>query len=594
MNGDAYLRQYHFYSAMPPVPRWAAYVLLSVACWFAATHFAHVFSEAINWDEFALMARADRTLRFGEVLGDGRPGLVTLLLTVFVRDCADSIRSVLQARLFWQLVTLAYLAGVYCLVRQWHRSSGSADSGHPAGLLAVALLAFLPAFVTWSVQVRTDQAGLALATWGGFFLLLPGAGTAAVSGVLLGSAVLCTQKALYVAGLCAVLHLGALVECGRRTPSAARALAVDAARRAAVVAAAAVALVAIYLALVPEASRLVTSSGVASTMGAMNWTRASQGYRIYTVHAYRLVVHWGLLLVLCAWTARTVLRRSMRNYVPVATAWAVLLAGLAVARFHGSSFPYFIMTAGLFPAVALALTVEGPLTAAGRSAWAVLVSLVVLSAAQGAPESLEMLARTQTEQRETLRIVLDSALRQRRGYQVEGALFCARDPGPMPIMFSQDIWRRFKASPRAAENAARFVADLRERQVAYVVDSYRLRQLPPSILDFFGSHYVWYRHSLFVAGFRVQLNGNSQVVDVIVPGRYRWDESLVTPGAGVRVGPFDVPPGGTVALAARPYEVTSPDVAIGTLILADVPRSDEPGLPGFYLSRQIYQLGGWR
>ena len=144
-------------AAIGPMPRWAIAVVMMVGAWFLATHLLHAFTEAINWDEFALLERADRKLRLGDFAGGGRPGLVTTALMPFVSDCIDSVRSVVHARLLWQLMTLAYLVGVYFLVRRWFVHAGRTHEGQMQGLLAVALLAFLPAFVTWSVQVRTDQ-----------------------------------------------------------------------------------------------------------------------------------------------------------------------------------------------------------------------------------------------------------------------------------------------------------------------------------------------------------------------------------------------------------------------------------------------------
>ena len=112
-----------------------------------------IYTESINWDEFALLARAERTVRLGEVVGGGRPGLATLLLIPFVRNCTDSVIAVVHARIAWQVFTLGYLAGVFVLVRRWFVYSRNGSSGTSQATLAVVLLAFLPAFVTWSVQV---------------------------------------------------------------------------------------------------------------------------------------------------------------------------------------------------------------------------------------------------------------------------------------------------------------------------------------------------------------------------------------------------------------------------------------------------------
>lgn len=580
---------------LPRMPWWVRVVLLLVAGWFVGTQFLHVFREAINWDEFALLERADRTLRLGQVIGGGRPGLVPLVLTVFVRDCVDSVQAVVNARLAWMCLTLAYLVGVYALVRRWFTHCGRVGDGRAAAPLAVVLLAFLPAFVTWSVQVRTDQAALATAIWGSVMLLSTSLPGAAVAGVLWGIAVLCTQKAIYVIALGTILFITASATRILPRHELSRVETVLVVRRMLLVTLAAAATVGLYLWLVPEAASLASTRGVTSAIATMEWTRKAQGYRIYVVHATRLVVHWAALVVLAAWSARVARKRDSGALPVLGAAWGTLLLGLAVVRFHGSSFPYFIMTAGLFPAIALALPADRILARAGRSGWPLLAALVAMAAMQSARESVEMLADTQSEQRATLRMVLASGLRTRRGYQVEGALLCSRDPDPLPTLFSQDIWRRFVDSPVAAQNAADFIAHLRSAPVAYVVESYRLRQFPETIRQFFAAHYVWHARSLFVAGYRLTGLSDTVEVDVIVPGRYRWDAASDVAPTSILVDASPVAPSSEVELSVGIHRISTTGApAFGSLILGDVPRSDEAGFAGFYLTRQIVQLGGWR
>lgn len=573
------------------VPRWAAFALLAVAAWFVVPHLVHVFTEAINWDEFALLARADRSARFGEVVGGGRPGLVSVLLIPFVLDCVDSVRSVVNARVLWQFITLAYLAGVYCLVRRWFARVDRPADGRVQGLLAVALLAFLPAFVTWSVQVRTDQVALAAATWGGVALLSAGLPSAAVAGLLFAIALLATQKAVYVIALCALIYATATtarylgLQGGWRA-----ALRGDLLRLAAIVVAA-VLVVTLYLQFVPQAARLVGGAGVGSGLEVMDWVRKRQGYRSYTVHADRLVVHWALFAMLMAWTLRTALRRDRFEMLVVATSWLVLALGLAVVRFHGSSFPYFLMTAGLFPAVGLALAAGGPLRLAGRLEWPVVVALVALAGAQSAREALEMTADSQATQRETMRLIRESGLRERRGYNVEGALFCARDPDPMPTLFSQGIWQKFRNNPPAA---AAFIQEFRDRPIAYIVESYRMNQFPAEIRTFFGEHYVWHEQGLLVAGVDVRGPGDIEA-DIIVDGEYRWVPGPQDPDAWLQVDSRSLRPFETVRLHVGPHEIVAGEgTAGGRLILADLPPPRHDAYQAFYNSRQIVQLGGRR
>ena len=581
-----------FKSLQDPMPRWFIATLIAVGTWFIGTHLVHAFTESVNWDEFALLARADRTLHMGMVAGGGRPGLVSVLLTIFVKDCVDSVRAVVHARLLWQVITLLYLGGVYCLVRRWFVHAGRPDDGRVQGLMAVALLAFLPAFVTWSVQVRTDQVALAASVWGGALLLSTSRRQAALAGLLFGVALLSTQKGLYTIGLSGLLYATASVpRLWPKSPSTNPEFRAIVGRLALVVVTL-VAVLAIYLLLVPTAGRLASGAGVASTIATMDWYRDSQGYRIYTVHASRLVVHWVLFAALLFWTLRTAIRRTQGEYLPIFTSWLVLLLGIVVAVIHGSRFPYFVMTAGLFPAIGLALAVGGPSALAGRMRWPVTAALLVLCALQSSQESIEMLGDTQHEQRDTMRLIRESGLRNRRGYNVEGALFCAGDPDPMPSMFSQQIWRRFKDSPQEED---KFIEEFRSRPIAYFVESYRMNQFPPAIREFIDEHYVWYQHGLFVAGFPVGPARGRFDADVIVAGNYRWVPSRPQDVGAIKVGLTEVAPFESIYLDIGGYPVESlTQASIGSLMLADLPAPSRGTFEGFYLNRQIFQLGGRR
>ena len=313
------------------------------------------------------------------------------------------------------------------------------------------------------------------------------------------------------------------------------------------------------------------------------------------MHADRLIVHWVLFAVLVTWSLHAAWRRKTSDSMLLASCWLALLLGLVVIRFHGSSYPYFIMTAGLFPAVALSMATWRPLARAGRMAWPIVVSLVVLAAFQSAAESVEMLADTQLEQRETMRLVYDSKLRDRRGYQVEGALFCAHDPNPLRVMFSQEIWRRFHASPQASQATTDFIAELRNRPVAYFVESYRMNQFSPEIRMFFAEHYVWYARSLFVAGFNVERAGAAGNVDVIVPGAYRWVPDPENPDASIEVAATLMHPLSVIELDTGKHNVAVRRAGTkGSLLPADLPLVTRDAYPAFYLSRQIMQLGGSR
>ncbi len=571
-------------------PGWALVAFLGVGAWFLLTHYLHIFTEVINWDEFAILERADRTLRFGKVIGDSRPGLITILLTPFVEGCIDATRSVVKARIFWQILTFLYLAGVFFLVRRWFVHAGRPREGIAQGLLAVALLAFLPAFVVWSVQVRTDQAALAAAVWGGALLLSTSFWRAAAAGMLFAVGLLCTQKGIYAIALVGLLFATATGARILMRPSDRRLELRLAGKRLAVAALATISVILLYTALVPDVTQVASKGLVMSQLETMRFSRASQGYRIYTVHATRLVVHWVLFAILVAWTLRVLWNRDKEELPLLATCWLSLALGLAVIVVHGSSFPYFVMTAGLFPAVALAMAAGRPIALAGRSAWPIVVAFVLFAAMQGARESVQMFDDTQWEQRETLRLIYDSPLKHRRGYHVEGALLCMRDPAPLPVMFSPGIYQRFYSSPQAMQNRADWIEEFRSRPIAYIVESYRLRQFPAEIRDFWSKHYVWYARSLYIAGYNI---AGPREVDIIVPGRYRWDADPTSAAAALQLGNTLVQPGAEIELAvgSLPAHAVGED-AKGQLILADLPIPSRDSYPFFYLRRQIDQLGG--
>jgi hypothetical protein len=99
-----------------------------------AARVAAAFTANVNWDEFALLHLADASHVSGVLQTGGRPGLA--VLAVWIAQLAPAARG------------------------RWRDAA-----------LGVALLALLPAFLESSLQVRTDQIGLAGGAWGGAALL---------------------------------------------------------------------------------------------------------------------------------------------------------------------------------------------------------------------------------------------------------------------------------------------------------------------------------------------------------------------------------------------------------------------------------------
>lgn len=549
-----------------------------------------IFTESINWDEFALLYRVERSLRAGHLFGGGRPGLVSLVLMPLVRDCVDSVTTAVRARVFWQFITLAYLLGVFALVRSWFRFSGRPERGVLEGLTAVALLAFLPAFVAWSVQVRTDQAALAAATLGGAFLLSDRRAHALVAGTLFGIAVLCTQKGAYVIGLAGALWLSATIARAHALPSEQRKS--EILRRlyqSTLVAGSGMTTIFAYLALTPADISFASERAISSNWNTMLRVREIVGFRAYATAAKQALVHGLLLLGLLIAGLRAAMHRRWLDGHLLVTCWLVLLLGCLVALVHGSSWAYFIMTLGLFVAVALGLSVGHLAQALGRSRPLVLGLLLVALVLGSVQTTAEMLQGHQSNQRESLGWIRSSGLRAHRGYQVDGALVCMADPDPIRPMS-----HRLNMGPLSPEETSAFVNEFRSKQVAYVIDLGSLGYFPSEVLEFWSAHYLWHFGAVWVAGFSVSDGPHPQSVDVIAPGRYRWLPMPPHRDAQLVVSGVTLAPGSQIWLETGQHSLmVEPATATGNLVL-DIESHPDPRIYAFMDWRQRERLGGAR
>ncbi len=139
------------------------------------------------------------------------------------------------------------------------------------------------------------------------------------------------------------------------------------------------------------------------------------------------------------------------------------------------------------------------------------------------------------------------------------------------------------------QNRADWIEEFRSRPIAYIVESYRLSQFPDEIRDFWAKHYIWYARSLYIAGYDI---AEPREVDIIVPGRYRWDADPTSPAASLQLGNALLRPDEEIELAegSLPAQAIGGD-ARGQLILADLPRPKRDGYPFFYLRRQTLSAG---
>jgi hypothetical protein len=178
------------------------------------------------------------------------------------------------------------------------------------------------------------------------------------------------------------------------------------------------------------------------------------------------------------------------------------------------------------------------------------------------------------------------------------AMFCARMTLIRCPSCSVRTLHANSGSPRGPIEATdEFIADFRDRPIAYVVESYRLSEFPDPIRKFIDEHYVWYARSLFLAGFLLDLERWTHEVDVIAPGPYRWVPSPAHRGVSIQIGSEVLQPLNMIHLDRGIHEVATLEgqTARGSLMLADLPVTERDATSTFfYLERQITQLRGFR
>jgi hypothetical protein len=554
--------------------------LLAALCLALASQVGAVFRQNVSWDEFALLALADTTATSGELHAAGRPGLAVWLLVPLVSGCDDEIAVVQRARLLWTGITALFLIGLALWIAELEPLPSRRGV---TALLGVSLLALVPAFLWASVQVRTDQLGLAGAALGGWLLLVSRRRPwlALAAGACFGIGFLGSQKSLYLVALALLLAAGQLRlerELAPRREGARGCLA--AAGFAAVLLAFEAAVAAAFRAPEGAATRTGMSRAfVESGLSLFEFYRHTIGLREYREMAPTLVPH-ALALAALAVATPAALRRGGRRADQALLAWAVLCLGVGVALFHAAAFRYFWMTLGVFPAVAIALArgeLREVLPGQGRlpPAWAPAATLgfAALLAIPAVFEAAARLRDTQAVQRESFAFLHRDFAPTDAGFQPESALFCQAGRQPIPTQLSQHIYWRFAGSARE-RNAADLLETFRAVPIQFLVESFRLNQFPVEVRRFWAENYQPYRASVFVAGRRLAgPSGAELAFEILVPGPYRW-----LPGGGAHPLSLEghtLAAGEVVELAAGRYSARLlEDVPDGMLVLA---VDDPPG-----------------
>jgi hypothetical protein len=542
---------------------------------FLGLHAAAIYTVALNWDEFAVFHRIARSLDDGVLRASSHPGLTELVLWPFVEDCRDEIAVGRAARWLWLGLTLAYLAGIGALLAELLR--GRPQRMHDAALGA-ALLGLLPAFLEWSLQVRSDHIALVGASWGGVALLASRRrpALAACAGLCFGIGWLSSQKAAYVGALVALLALAQLL--ARREWRPRRELV-----RAALASGVFCAVVLAFAALIgsrftlPEThptGALPQPALVQRHLDVFEHYRRTIGYSQYIEMLPTLVPHLALLALLAAASLTALRRRSQRGRI--ALAWAVLALGAAVGAFHAAAFAYFWLTLGLFLALALALALAPirELLFARRGHWLrpASAALWLALALPATLQSVALLHDTQAVQRESLAFVRHNFTPDQTGFHPEGGLFCAANQ-PFGSWMSFTIYEHFGGEQREA-NTRYLLGLFREEPLHYLVQSFRLNQFPLELRRFWADNYQPYRASVFVAGRHLEgVRGETRAFEIVVPGRYRW-----LPLGGpqpVQIDGQRIEAGATLVLGEAEHEVSFPEAAsCGLLLLA---LTDPPG-----------------
>jgi hypothetical protein len=403
-----------------------------------------------------------------------------------------------------------------------------------------------------------------------------------VAGLLFGLGFLASQKLLYIGGLTSLLAVGQLWLDRELRPR----------REAARVGLCAAALLAVVAAfpwitglMLPAqaaAGSSVLGASLSDGLGVFDFYRRTIGYSEYRALLPFLSPH-ALMAALLLYATLPAQRGQGQDLRRLALAWAVLLLGSVVAVIHAAAFAYFWMTLGLFPAVAFALAhrpLQAALPAQGKARIAIAAGLGAIIAVPGLMQAGFMLRDSQANQRASLSFIQRNFAGGEDGFHPEGALFCRLASPPFPIYFSQHLYAQFGRNREIGKrSASELIEGFESRQVHYLLESWRLKQFPGRVRQFWLDHYQPYRGSVLVAGRYFAAHEPVSNFELVVDGEYRWIP--LSDARPLSLDGLQVPPGGRVRLERGPHRSEDPGHGYLVLALAEPPGAAE--LP-FYRS----------
>lgn len=526
----------------------------------------------MNWDEFALLLRAETTARTGVLQGGGRPGLATVLLVPIAKACVNGVDALRVARLWWSIFPIGAGAALWVLLTRFLPAS---PRRWTAVATALGLWVLSPDFLAYSIHVRTDQPAIFFGLWGGVALLSSRHALrwAALAGALMGVGLLFSQKLLYVAALVGVLALGRSVldrdlRWGRDT------------LRAVLLGGAFLAVVVAYRELARRPAGAPTLVGMSSSLDTFAYYRAAVGWFYYQRMILTLLPQvltiGAFLIVSLDW-----LRRRTAAGRLLLIGWAVLALGVGVLLFHAARFPYFYMVLGLFPAVLGALTIGPLFDRWGRNprARAVLMaSIWTPLAALGLVQAAALLRDTQSAQRESLDFINRNFPDEERGFEARGALVCRHDPEPR-VRFSQHVITEFLGE-RGDERAAELIAEFRERPVSFFIPPFADEPYPDEVWSFWRTRYAPYHAHVWLPG--VVLNGDhvAPEFEAVTSALFRWIPDA-SGSASLELDGVLLAPGEAVRLERGVHELRASPGARGRLVM-DPGESGDPTEGAFY------------